>query len=307
MATTESITTSYAGESSRRFISASLLEANTIANGGVTVLPNVKYQQVLHNLEVASMAADATCDFTATGTVTLTERVITPKRIQINAILCKENYVDTWQALEMGFSAHDNLPTSFADYLVALVMAQQAELNEVTLWSGATGTTGEWDGFETIMTTAAAQPAGQEIAGTTVTAANVVAQIQTVLDATPSAVYSKEDYRIYIPVNIAKHYIAAQAALGYMDKFNVDKTALNFQGVPLFVANGMTDDVMFGARSSNLYFGTGLMSDFNELKVIDTADTLGDQNVRLVARYTAGCQIGNVSDVVTYGITNGSN
>ena len=77
MATTENITTTYAGESSRRFISAALLEANTIANGGVTVLPNVKYQQVIHKLEVASMAADATCDFTDTGTVTLTERILT--------------------------------------------------------------------------------------------------------------------------------------------------------------------------------------------------------------------------------------
>jgi hypothetical protein len=153
----------------------------------------------------------------------------------------------------------------------------------------------------------ATQPAAQEIAGTTVTAANVVAEIQKVLDVIPSSVYSKEDCYIYIPVNIAKHYIAAQAALGYMDKFNVDKTVLNFQGVKLFVANGMTDDVMIATNASNLYFGTGLMSDFNEVKLIDTADTLGDQNVRIVMRYTAGCQIGNPEDVVTYGITNSGN
>jgi hypothetical protein len=307
MATTENITTTYAGESSRRFISAALLEGSSINGGGVTVLPNVKFQHVLHKLEVASLAADATCDFTDTGTLTLTERILAPKRLQINAILCKENYVDTWQALEMGFSAHDNLPSSFADYLVSLIVAQQAELNEVTLWSGATGTSGEWDGFETLMTSQAAQPAAQEVSGTTVTASNVVAEIQKVLDVIPSSVYSKEDCYIYIPVNIAKHYIAAQAALGYMDKFNVDKTVLNFQGVKLFVANGMTDDVMIATNASNLYFGTGLMSDFNEVKLIDTADTLGDQNVRIVMRYTAGCQIGNPEDVVTYGITNSGN
>lgn len=307
MATTESITTTYAGESSRRFISAALLEGSTINKGGVTVMPNIKFKSVLHNLEVASLAKDATCDFTDVGTITLTERIIEPKRLQINATLCKESYADTWQAIEMGFSAHDHLPKSFADYLVSLIVAQQAELNEVILWSGATGTSGEWNGFEEIMKTAAAQPSGQEIAGTTVTDSNVIAELAKILVQIPDAVYSKEDVNIYIPVAIAKHYIHAQAALGYRDLFHDSKTNLNFQGVNLFVANGMTDDIMIATNVSNMYFGTGLFNDFTQLKLIDTAETLGDQNVRIVMRYTAACQFGNVSDVVTYGITNGSN
>ena len=307
MATTESITTTYAGESTRRFISAALLEGSTINKGGVTVLPNVKFKSVLHNLEVASLAKDATCDFTDVGTITLTERIIEPKRLQINAILCKENYFDTWQAIEMGFSAHDHLPKSFADFLVAQIVAQQAELNEVILWSGATGTTGEWDGYETIMTTAAAQPAAQEITGTTITDGNVIAEIAKLLAVIPDAVYSREDVNIYIPVKTAKHYISAQAALGYRNLFHDGKTSMNFQGVNLFVANGMSANTMIGTNVSNMYFGTGLFSDFSSLKLIDTSESLGDQNVRIVMRYTAACQFGNVSDVATYGISNGSN
>ena len=57
---------------------------------------------------------------------------------------------------------------------------------------------------------------------------------------------------------------------------------------------------MVAARKSNLYFGTGLLNDTNVVKVIDMADTLGSQNVRVVMRFTAGVQFGIGSDIVLY-------
>ena len=54
------------------------------------------------------------------------------------------------------------------------------------------------------------------------------------------------------------------------------------------------------AEKSNLYFGTGLLSDHNEVKVIDMADIDGSQNVRIVMRFTAGIQHGIGSDIVLY-------
>ena len=59
------------------------------------------------------------------------------------------------------------------------------------------------------------------------------------------------------------------------------------------------------------FIGSQLMSylpEFgHEVKVIDTSETLGDQNVRIVMRMTAGCQYGNITEIVTYGITNSAN
>ena len=90
MATTTSITTSYAGEKLQGFISAALLSANTIENGGVTVKPNVKFKQVIKKLSTNDLVADGTCDFDATSTVTLTERYLEPKEFQVNLQLCKK-------------------------------------------------------------------------------------------------------------------------------------------------------------------------------------------------------------------------
>ena len=62
----------------------------------------------------------------------------------------------------------------------------------------------------------------------------------------------------------------------------------------------MSDDVMMAAESTNLFFGTGLLSDYQEVRVIDMSPTDGSQNVRIVMRFTAAVQIGCCDDVVTY-------
>jgi hypothetical protein len=75
---------------------------------------------------------------------------------------------------------------------------------------------------------------------------------------------------------------------------------LAFDGVKLFVANGLADNTAIAAEKSNLFFGTGLLRDQNEVKVIDMADIDGSQNVRVVMRMTAGVQFGVGSDIVLY-------
>ncbi len=63
----------------------------------------------------------------------------------------------------------------------------------------------------------------------------------------------------------------------------------------------MADDRMVAAQKSNLYFGTGLLSDHNQVKLIDMADIDGSQNVRFIMRYTAGVEYGIAADIVYYG------
>jgi len=307
MATTTSITTTYAGEFAGEYIAAALLEGNTISKGGITVKPNVKFKEVIKKVSTNDITKDATCDFDPTSTITLTERILQPEEQQVNLQICKKDFANDWEAIQMGYSAYHNVPPKFADFLIGHVAAKVAEKTEQNIWRGDTSNNGEFDGLSTLLADDANLPSGNEIAGTTVSAANVIAQLQSIVDAIPSAVYGREDLRIYVAQNIAKHYISAQAALGYMDRFHVGQTELNFQGIPLFVANGLADNKAIAAQTSNLYFGTGLLSDHNEVKVLDMQDLDGSQNARIVMRFTAGVQYGSVEDIVTYGITNSNN
>lgn len=317
MATTTNITTTYAGEKLPKIISAAVLSGSTLDNGLIEILPNVKYKAVLPNLNVTGIMADATCDFDPTGTVTLTERIITPKELQVNQVLCKKDFHDTWFAMEQGMSAHDVLPKSFADYLIALQSSKVAEAVETSIWQGDQGVSGEFDGFETKLTIDAALPAANEVTGTTVTSSNVVVELGKIVDAIPAALRFDAEMGIYASQNIISAYIRSLGGFGASGlggngtdgKGNQWYTngSLTFDGLPIYVAKGMTSNVAIAAQKTNLFFGTGLMSDLNEAKVIDMADIDGSQNVRIVMRFTAGVQYGNVADIVTYGIVNAAN
>jgi hypothetical protein len=308
MATTTSITTTYAGEFAGKYVSAALLSGNTLANGLIEIKPNVKFKEVLKRLEIDGITANGTCDFSDTSTVTLTERIIEPKELQVNLELCKTPFQSDWEAISMGFSAHDNLPKTFSDYFIAHVSAKVAAKTESDIWSGSAGA-GSFDGFVTLLAADADLPSAQEIAAATVTADNVVVELGKVVDQIPASLYGNENLYIYASQNIFRAY---KRALGGFQANGVGANGVNgqgnnqdidvqfFDGVKLVSCNGMADNTMVAAEKENLYFGTGLLSDYNEVKVLDMADLDGSQNVRFIMRYTAAVQYSVVEDIVLY-------
>ena len=317
MATTTSITSTYAGEFAGQYISAALLSASTIENGGITVKPNVKFKETIKKVSTDDIVKDASCDFTATSTITLTERVLQPEFQQVNLQLCKKDFISDWEAVQMGYSAHHDLPPAFSDFLIAHVAAKVAQRTENSIWAGDTSTSGQFNGLTTQIALDADLPAAQEVAGTTVTAANVIAQLGSIVDAIPSTLYGSEDLHIYVSQNIARAYVRSLGGFSVAATSNSgvgaqgtqwwNNGSLSFDGVKLFIANGLADNTAVAAEKSNLYFGTGLLADHNEVKVLDMSDLDGSDNIRVVMRFTAGVQYGIVDDIVTYGITNSAN
>ena len=308
MATTTSITTTYAGEFAGKYISAALLSGNTISNGLIEVKPNIKYKEVLKKIAIDGIVANSSCDFSDTSTVTLTERILEPKSLQVNLELCLTPFRSDWEAISMGYSAHDNLPKTFSDYFIGMLSAKVAEKTEQDIWNGTAGA-GSFDGFVTLLAADASLPSAQEITATTVTSSNVIAELEKVADVIPNVLYGNDDLYIYVSRNIFKAY---KSALGGFAANGLGANGVNaqgqhqdidiqyFNGFKVVVANGLNDNQMVAAESSNLFFGTGLLSDQNECRVLDMADLDGSQNVRFVMRYTAGVQYGEVSQVVLY-------
>ena len=200
-----SITSTYAGEFAGKYVSAALLSGNTIANNLIEVKPNVKFKEVLKRVDLSGAIANASCDFTDAGTVTLTEKIIQPKELQINLELCKTPFVSDWEAISMGYSAHDNLPANFSDYFIGLMSESIAEQTEKDIWAGVAGA-GTFDGFKTLLNADAGHTGAKKIAGAAVTSANVVEKLGDIVDAIPSEVYGKEDLYIYVAQNIFRAY-----------------------------------------------------------------------------------------------------
>ena len=309
MATTTSITTTYAGEFAGKYISAALLSGDTIAKGGITVKPNVKYKEVLKKVSLNDIVKDQTCDFTDTSTLTMTEAILQPEFLQVNLELCKSDFESDWEAVQMGYSAFDQLPTNFVDYFIGYNAAKVAEWVESKIWTGSTGNAGEFNGFQTLL---AADTTVIDVTAATggITAANVITEMGRVMDSAPNAVFGKDDLKLYVSTNVFKAYIRALGgfgasglgAAGVESKGNLwyANQDLTFDGVSVFHAPGLGSNKMVLAQKSNLYFGTGLLSDHQEVKVLDMSDLDGSKNVRFIMRFTAGVQVGFGADVVYY-------
>ena len=304
MSTTTNITTTYAGQFAGDYIAAALLTAKTISNGGLTLHTNIALKKVLKKLSVTDIVKDATCDFDPTSTVTLTERLLTPEELQVNLTLCKKDFIQDWEAEKMGYSAYKNLPPSFSEFFISYLLGKVSAWNELKIWRGDSGNAGEFDGFIKLLT---ADGDVNDVAGAAggVTSSNVIAEMRKVTAQVPDEVWGQEDLRLYVPTNVLKAYWEALGGdmttnAGFMTQGSVGEKPLNIDGIELFHAPGMTASYMVAAQTSNLHYGTGLLSDENEVKVIDTSETLGDQNLRFVMRYTAGVNHGVGSDIVLY-------
>lgn len=316
MATLNSITTTYAGEAAGKWVSAALLTAPTLEKNLIEVMPNVKYKSVLQRLSTSSLIQDGSCDFTPDSSVTIDERILTPRELKVNLTLCKRNFHDTWNAIEQGYSAHDVLPKSFADYLLAYVSKKVAAANESSIWNGSSSIAGQFDGFMTLLTTDANLPSANEVSGTTLSRSNILTELGKVADAVPTALYSQGTAQIYVSQQAYRFYMAALGgfgasgvgANGYDNKgANQAFGDLMFEGIKIVPVNGLTANQMLASYRENLVFGTGLLSDQQEVKVIDMSPIDGSDNVRLVMKFTAGVQYVSAADIVTYGITNSAN
>lgn len=296
---------SYAGEFAGKYLAAALLSADTLDSGTVTILPNIKYKAAMKVGAFSNLVRSADCDFDSTTSgLTLTEKVLTPAELQVNLQICKKELHADWEAAQMGFSAFDELPPLFSDFVIAQVAAEVAKATETSIWQGSAGE-GSFDGFDALLTA----DGGADVPEATVTSTNVVAELGKIVDAIPSAVYGKEDLNIYVSSNIARAYVRALggfvATIGANGVDNKGTTwynggQLTFEGINIVVAKGLADNKAIAAQKSNLFFGTGLLDDRNEVKVIDMADLDGSQNVRVVMRYTAGVQYGVRGDIVLY-------
>jgi hypothetical protein len=316
----------YAGEAASGYIAAALLSANTLDKKLVTIMPNVKYKSVIQKLALSSLISDASCDFNPTATASISERVLTPEEFQVNLQLCKQQFVQSWEALQLGFSAFDEIPKNFNDFLISYVGGNVAQAIETSIWQGNTATNGQFSGFETLFSASVALAASDSVlparltGGTSaiisgsVTSANVIQKLQSMVETIPTTVYGKQDLVIYVGTNVAKEYQLATAGLtstgttlanvganGYQNQFVIGEKPYNFNGIDIVLCPGMSDNKMVAAQKSNLFFGTGLLSDMNEVKVIDMANIDGSQNYRIIMRYTAGVQFGIGQDIVYYG------
>lgn len=299
----------YAGSFAGDYVAAALLSAPTLEKGLITVLPNIHYKRVMKKISTTgSVLVDATCDFDHNMDVDVAERVLTLKEVQANVQLCTKDYRQDWIGAQAGYSAYDDLPANFKDFMIGHVAGMVAAKIETNIWEGAVASSGQFDGLVTL---ALADASVIDVAShAAVDSSNVIAKLGSIVDAIPSTLYGSESLKIYVSQNIAKAYVRALGGfVATIGANGIDNKgtqwyangSLSFDGIPVVVANGLNDDTAMAAESTNLFFGCGLLSDVNqEVKYIDMSEIDGSQNSRIIMRMSAGVQYAIGSDIVLY-------
>lgn len=296
-------TSNFSGKAAGFYISAALKEAKSL--DFLNVIENIKFKSNIQRMAGSGVVADAECNFTPAGTLALTEKVLEPKNLQINLDLCKSTLLDSWEALQMRAGAGAPPPASFDDYVISYMGEIIAEATEESIWSG-TAVAGKFNGFLGAATGYLLPGVDATVVQSTASAAydasNIIANLQTLtadMAANISAVLRKEDLHIYMSPKTYALYISAVSTLGYVNAYNMNGDyAPVFEGYKIAVCPGMADDELVAAQKSNLFFGTDLLSDATRITLMDMAQLDGSDNMRLVARYSAGVQTGVGADIV---------
>ena len=296
-------TSNYAGKAAGFYISAALKEAKSLDY--LTTMENIKYKSNIQRMAGSGVVADATCDFSDAGTLALTEKVLEPKNLQINLDLCKSTLLDSWEAMQMRAGAGAPPPASFDDYVISYMGEIIAQATEESIWEG-TAVAGKFNGFLGAATgyllPGVDATVIQSSASGAYTAANIIANLQTLtadMAANVSPILGKEDLHIYMNNKTYAFYISAVSTLGYVNAYNMNGDYEPvFEGYRIAVCPGMADNQLVAAEKSNLFFGTDLLSDHTRITLMDMANLDGSDNMRLVARYSAGVQTGVGADIV---------
>tara|TARA_R110001583_G_scaffold23377_2_gene86479 strand:- start:2557 stop:3462 length:906 start_codon:yes stop_codon:yes gene_type:complete len=294
------VTSNFAGKAAGFYISAALKQATSLEY--LTMIENIKYKSNIQAMNGSALVVDATCDFTNAGNLALTEKVLEPKNLQVNLDICKTTLLSSWEALQMRAGAGAPPPASFDDYVISYMGEIIAQATEESVWAG-TAVAGKFNGFVGAVTglllPAVDATVVQNAAGGAYAAGTVIAEISAALAAVPTAVLGKDDLYIYMNQKTYRLYIQAISALGYVNAYNMNGDYEPvFNGVKVAVCNGMIDDSVVIAQKSNMFFGTDLLSDSTRIDILDMAQLDGSDNMRLVARYSAGVQTGTGADIL---------
>lgn len=307
--------TSYAGEAAAGYIAAAMLQADSIERGLVTVVENVKTNHVLQVLSDTGGLIDAySCDFANADDLDIDEKVLALTNLMVNIQLCKSQFLASWAAMETGSGrAGSEIPASFEDFLLLYVAGKIAESTEYNLWQGnydPAGTSPSHTSFDGICAKIEAASGTVKVdlldktdGSTQITSFAVVEDLaynmQRCIDNLPNALKGRYD-KVKIFLNPASYdkYFQDLADKGLANQYNNADAPATYNGYSIERVFGFPDATILMANPENLFFGTDLLSDFNQANVVDTSLTLADDNVRIRYQWAAGTQIAVEGDCV---------
>jgi len=287
-----SITSNYTGESAIDIITPSILEGKSISENYVTVWSNIKDK---FNLPVGDSTVNIqayACDTTASGSFTISEKVLDLNKFQVYDEICYDTLRATFESkLMKSGTLNDAEGTSnITKFIQDEIIKKTNKAIEVGIWSGALAAPIE--GFHAL---AVADPLCTELLGVAITKANVLVELDRVIDAIPDAIL--DEAKVFIPRGVARKFMSALPE-EFPYSFNIqDKQSLVYRGINLYVVD-LAANKMLAGKSSSFHLGTDLTSDFNQFK--SDFKAANSDTVFYKLQFKIDTQITSPAEIVVY-------
>jgi hypothetical protein len=296
MATTTSVQSNYAGKEAGAIIGKAFKEADTLRLGLVTLAPNVGYELNMRKIRYTDGTTAYSCGFTPEGAITLTEKVLAPKKLKNDLQVCKEDFRATWSQETMGASASNpNAPADIVEAIQVEVLAETAEDIDHKIWNGDSANVADWDGFLKLFL---ADAQVIDVTLNAVTEANVVTELKKALAAIPIAL-RRRTLNVMVSPDVFQFYSFSLTTPAITNGLGAEERQMRFGRYTLTEVNGLPTSTIVIAEAKNLVFGTGLEQDFNQLSIVDEDEVgLLTGQIRMKMVYSGGVQYYNGEEIV---------
>ena len=309
----------YTRQNADNLIIASHFDAKTqqliLAEGNV--MSKVKSSDALPLIATdAFFQSDSSCGFTASGTTTISQRVLTVGKIKVQQQFCEKDLEAkfTQEALKAGSS---NTGVPFEDKITGEISQAIAEQLENAIWQGdtvsANANLNKFDGLLKILNAASGTVVqanasgflGQAAVTGSITTTNVKAVVDAMWVALPAKLQGKDDVRIFVGYDTYNTFLRS-----YRDQnlFNFAPTSgenapngeviipgTNYRLTAVHGLDGTNR--LVSARMSNIFMGTDVQGEEDKFEMWYSQD---DRVQKLHVSFKMGVQVAYPAEVVSF-------
>lgn len=297
MATTLNLDSTFSGKWAGDYIRSAFQANDTLQ--GITIKENIEYKAVVKRLADDVDFGAANCSFNPLGTIDITERVLELKKFQVQRQICVNDFLQDWNAKD---AQNGDLGTALSEALTLNILEGVSAKNETYVWTGDATNTNQYDGLLKLIGDNSTGDINFVSTPVNIDSTNVISKINATIALMPAAVKgASEKPTLYVSTDVWEAFMIASAAAGNgwytYGGAEVPKTYLGMY--KFHVCPGLPDSTIVMARPSNLWFGTNLINDWNNITIADMRQ-FGEDNVRFSLKFFAGAQYGIGSEIVAY-------
>lgn len=302
MAYVVSSLTDYVKENNLPLLNASVFGAKTA--GLMNVQSGIKSSAALNIMDTAVVLQADGCSRSASGNTTFTQRELEVAKIAVHQDFCPKDLNAKWTQSQLKAGSKDNAIPFEAEFS-SLIAKKIAATLETGIWQGDTlsgdANLNKFDGFIKLIDAAAGVVDGNQNSETAITASNIVAIVDGIYAAIPTAVLGEDDVKIFMGMDTFRVYAMA---LKNANLYHYSGQASDFEvvvpgtNVTVIAVNGLNGtDRIFAMRTSNMFLGVDLENEEEDFEMWYSND---DRLVKFSTSFKYGVQFAFPTEIVSY-------